>query len=80
MDCVTVTSDVVYKEKEYYVKYNSDYNLDMWKEVKKRWLVFGVLFSIMLAVLAPRVGAPGGNYPACSPLDHSRKHCTHPAM
>lgn len=39
---------------------NSPYNIDFWKEVKKRWMVAGVLAAILLAVISPRVGAPGG--------------------
>ncbi|XP_053622178.1 sodium/bile acid cotransporter 7-like isoform X2 [Plodia interpunctella] len=52
-----VITEVVYKKQK--VK-KSDYDLDLWKEVRKRWLVFGVLISIMFAVVSPHVGAPGG--------------------
>ncbi|XP_072948679.1 sodium/bile acid cotransporter 7-like [Epargyreus clarus] len=41
-------------------RYRSDYNVDMWGEVKKRWAVFGVLLCVAGAVAAPKLGAPGG--------------------
>ncbi|KAI8433495.1 hypothetical protein MSG28_015527 [Choristoneura fumiferana] len=59
---------------------NSPYNIDFWKEVKKRWMVAGLLAAVLLAVISPRFGAPGGKQTACSLLDHSRTHCTHPTI
>lgn len=66
---------LVFPKKRPVVNLRSEYNVDMWREFKKRWMVFGVLISVALAVLNPRVGAPGGNYTACSLVDHFRKHC-----
>lgn len=34
----------------------------LWRAVRARWMLGGVLAAVTLAVLAPRFGAPGGNY------------------
>lgn len=48
---------------DYYKSYK--YRIDFWEEVKRRWMVLGVLVALAAAVLAPRTGAPGGKH-ACS--------------
>lgn len=45
---------------------SSVYAVDMWREVRRRWMVLGVLGSVTMAVLSPKLGAVGGNYTACS--------------
>ncbi|CAK1592797.1 unnamed protein product [Parnassius mnemosyne] len=72
-----VTSTVpVQEKKKLFIKNRSEYYVDMWRECKKRWMVFGVLISVALAVLCPHIGAPGGNYTACSLINNFRTHCT----
>lgn len=56
---VNTTGDI---QREHNAHITNNYNLDFWKEVKKRWMVLGVLVAVALAVLAPHFGAPGGNY------------------
>ncbi|CAG4948424.1 unnamed protein product [Parnassius apollo] len=66
-----VTSTVPMQEtRKLFIKNRSEYYVDLWRECKKRWMVFGVLISVALAVLCPHIGAPGGNYSytACSLL------------
>lgn len=60
MDCVTITTELVNCEEKLYSVSNKDYKLDIWRELKKRWMIIGVLISMTLAVLSPKVGAPGG--------------------
>lgn len=50
--------------------YRSEYHVDMWRCVRRRWMVAGVLAALALAVLAPRAGAQGGNH-CMLLLDHS---------
>lgn len=45
---------------------SSAYSVDMWREVRRHWMVLGVLSAVTVAVMAPQLGARGGNYPACS--------------
>lgn len=33
-----------------------------WRGARRRWLLGGVLVAVVAAVLAPRLGASGGNY------------------
>lgn len=79
MECTATSTQVVYTQRDRNIVYKSDYNIDFWKEVKKRWMVPGVLATVALAVLAPKYGAPGGNYMHVH-VDYSRKHCTHLPM
>lgn len=37
------------------------YEVNYLEEFKQRWMVFGVLVTLLLAVVAPRIGAHGGN-------------------
>ncbi|CAG4948423.1 unnamed protein product [Parnassius apollo] len=56
-----VTSTVPMQEtRKLFIKNRSEYYVDLWRECKKRWMVFGVLISVALAVLCPHIGAPGG--------------------
>ncbi|CAB3257563.1 unnamed protein product [Arctia plantaginis] len=47
-------------------RFSSAYSVDMWREVRRHWMVLGVLSAVTVAVLAPQLGARGGNYTACS--------------
>lgn len=38
------------------------YHLNMWQELRRRWLVGGIMAAVLVAVVAPELGAPGGNY------------------
>nr|XP_026483414.1 uncharacterized protein LOC113391604 isoform X1 [Vanessa tameamea] len=60
MECTVTSTQVVYPQKDRNEVYKSDYDLDFRKELKKRWMVLGVLTTMALAVLAPNYGAPGG--------------------
>lgn len=41
---------------------SATYEVDLVEQLKKYWVVAGVLVSVALSVVAPGVGAPGGNY------------------
>lgn len=65
MESFGATSQVIYVENDRSIDttgHKSGYELDIWREVRKRWMVLGVLLAMALAVLAPHFGAPGGNY------------------
>lgn len=76
MTSVESSTIVLHEERKRIISHRSEYNVDLWGEFKKRWMVFGVLVAVALAVVSPRLGAPGGNYPACSHIDHFRTHST----
>ncbi|KPI96346.1 hypothetical protein RR46_12376 [Papilio xuthus] len=65
MTSVESSTIVLHAERKRFVSSRSEYDVDLWREFKKRWMVFGVLGAVALAVISPRLGAPGGNYPAC---------------
>ncbi|CAH2252720.1 jg10179 [Pararge aegeria aegeria] len=82
MDSDNATTQVVYAQRERSIDtsvFKSGYEVDFWQEVKKRWMVLGVLLAMALAVLAPQFGAPGGNYMHAH-VDIPRTHCTHSPM
>ncbi|XP_045770128.1 uncharacterized protein LOC123870765 isoform X1 [Maniola jurtina] len=63
MESVSATTQIVYVQRNRSVNNNgfkSGYDVDVWQEVRKRWMVLGVLLAMALAVLAPHFGAPGG--------------------
>ncbi|XP_069356957.1 sodium/bile acid cotransporter 7-like isoform X2 [Maniola hyperantus] len=63
MESVSATTQVVFGQRNRSVNnngYKSGYDVDIWQEVMKRWMVLGVLLAMALAVLAPHFGAPGG--------------------
>ncbi|XP_023943396.2 sodium/bile acid cotransporter 7-like [Bicyclus anynana] len=63
MEGVSSRTQVVYNSRDQSINnsaFKSGYELDLWQEVRKRWMVVGVLLAMSLAVLAPRLGAPGG--------------------
>lgn len=50
----------------------SKYHVDLWRCVRRRWMVAGVLAALALAVLAPHAGAQLGKQQHCMLLlDHS---------
>ncbi|XP_049883889.1 uncharacterized protein LOC126379239 [Pectinophora gossypiella] len=83
MESVSVSTELLYSHRGHSDRFKSDYNVDFWREVRRRWLVFGVLLSVTAAVLAPAAGAPGGvlhsEYLRYVPLTYiyycSGRHC-----
>lgn len=71
-----LVESIVHTENKRSFVTNSDYKIDLWREFIKRWMVAGVFLVVILAVLGPKIGAPGGNYTACSIIAHFRTHCT----
>lgn len=57
---VSVSKELVRSPKKFIISKNSEYNVDLWKELTKKWLVIGVFIVITLAVLTPGIGASGG--------------------
>lgn len=57
-----MSTELLYVQKKQKKIYRSEYDVDFWREVKKRWLVLGVLVAVLAAVVAPSFGEHGGNY------------------
>lgn len=53
----SITTLLIQKPK---VTCRNEYKVDMWYEVKRLWLVGGILLAALLASIAPHLGAPGG--------------------
>lgn len=66
MECTNGSTQVLYTKrdirKENNIIQKTDYEVDFWEEIKKRWMILGVLISVALAVLTSHYGASGGNY------------------
>lgn len=57
-----MSTELLYVQKKQKKISRSEYDVDFWREMKKRWLVFGVLLAVLAAVVAPTFGERGGNY------------------
>lgn len=62
MECINGSTQVLCTKKENNIIQKTDYEVDFWEEIKKRWMIIGVLISVALAVLTSHYGASGGNY------------------
>lgn len=79
MECVSASTQVLYDQRENNVVYKTEYELDIWEEVRRRWMIVGVLTAVAMAVLTSHYGAFGGNYMHVH-LDFIRTLCTHSPM
>ncbi|CAH0712784.1 unnamed protein product, partial [Brenthis ino] len=60
MESVSASTQVLYAQRENNAVYKTEYELDFWEEVRRRWMIVGVLSAVAMAVLTSHYGASGG--------------------
>ncbi|CAH0712785.1 unnamed protein product, partial [Brenthis ino] len=59
MESVSASTQVLYAQRENNAVYKTEYELDFWEEVRRRWMIVGVLSAVAMAVLTSHYGASG---------------------